>query len=262
MFDYTKTFNFSGKNIVVTGGLGLIGMSVCDAFLDYGANVIVADIDKKAFAGYKKKKKSNKKLIFCDFDITDPVKIKKEFKDMVRRRKKIDVWVNLAYPRTPGWGEKKNEMSFDAWDENVRMHLGGYFWISKLVLEQMKKQKEGSLINFGSIYGVVGPNFDVYKGTGMIMPAAYSAIKGAIVNLSRYFASMYGPYNVRVNTVCPGGIENDQPRRFIRQYSKKTPMKRMGKPEEIAMPVVFLASKGASYINGHTLMVDGGWTSQ
>ena len=261
MFDYKNVFDFSGKNIVVTGGLGLIGVSVCDAFLPFGGNVIIADIDEDKFNDIKNGRGGSKgNLSFIQFDITDPKKTESGIKNIIKDRKTIDVWVNLAYPRTSDWGKNKEDLVFSAWDENVRSHLGGYFWASKLVLEHMKQQGRGALINFGSIYGVVGPKFDVYEGTGMTMPAAYSAIKGAIVNLSRYFAALYGPHNVRVNTVCPGGVEDGQDAGFVVKYSESTPLKRMARPEEIAMPTVFLASEGASYINGHTLMVDGGWT--
>ncbi len=259
---YSNMLDFKGKNIVVSGGLGLIGSSVCDAFLEFGGNVIIADIDEDKFDKLKAAKGSEgERLSFIYFDISAPEDAENQFREIVERNGKNDVWVNLAYPRTDDWGKAVEDVSFESWDENVRMHLGGYFWTSKLVLEHMKKKKHGSLINFGSIYGVVGPNFDLYKGTDMTMPVAYSAIKGAIVNLSRYFATLYGPYNVRVNTICPGGIEDGQSREFVEKYSELTPLKRMGKPEEIALPTLFLASEGASYVNGHTLLVDGGWTA-
>ena len=262
MSNYRNMLEFKGKNIVVSGGLGLIGSYVCDAFLEFGGNVIVADINEKKFEELKTAKVSDgEKFSFTYFDISIPQNAENQFRGIVESNGRIDVWVNLAYPRTEDWNKGIENVSFESWDENVRMHLGGYFWISKLVLEHMKNKKYGSLINFGSIYGIVGPNFDIYKGTDMTMPVAYSAIKGAIVNLSRYFAALYGPYNVRVNTICPGGIEDGQPREFIEKYSELTPLKRMGKPEEMALPTLFLASDGASYVNGHTLMVDGGWTA-
>src|SRR3990167_1820579 len=140
------------------------------------------------------------------------------------------------------------------------MHLNAYSWISRKVCLIMKKQKSGSLINFGSIYGVVGNDFTVYEGTPMGSAMAYSAIKGGITNLGRYLASYFGEYNVRVNTICPGGIFDNQNKIFVKNYSKKTPLKRMGNPSEIATAVLFLASDASSYITGTTLMVDGGWT--
>ena len=141
------------------------------------------------------------------------------------------------------------------------MQLNSYAWISRKVCLIMKKQKGGSLINFASIYGTVGANFNIYDGTKMTSAFAYSAIKGGVINFSRYLASYFGQYNVRVNTVCPGGIFDSQDKTFVKNYSKQSPLKRMGNPDDIAPAVLFLASDGASYITGATIMVDGGWTA-
>jgi NAD(P)-dependent dehydrogenase (short-subunit alcohol dehydrogenase family) len=107
---------------------------------------------------------------------------------------------------------------------------------------------------------LVGPDFGVYDGTEMTMPAAYSAIKGGVVNFSRYLASYYGPDNIRINCVSPGGIFDNQNDIFIKQYERRVPMRRMGLPADIAPSVTFLLSDAAGYITGHNLMVDGGWT--
>ena len=122
------------------------------------------------------------------------------------------------------------------------------------------KPENGSIINFGSIYGVVGPDFSIYQGTDMTVAAAYSAIKGGIISFTRYLATYYAKCGIRVNAICPGGIFDNQPQTFVKKYEKKTPMGRMGKAEEMVGPVIFLASDAASYVTGHILMVDGGWT--
>ncbi len=126
----------------------------------------------------------------------------------------------------------------------------------------MRSQEFGSIVNISSIYGIVGPDFDVYKGTEMIMPAAYSAIKGGVINFSRYLSTLYGPHGIRVNCVSPGGVFNNQNPVFVDQYSQITPLKRMGLSREIAPSVGFLLSDEASYITGHNLVVDGGWTAK
>ena len=124
----------------------------------------------------------------------------------------------------------------------------------------MKKQNFGSLINMSSIYGKIGPDFSIYSNTDMTMPAAYSAIKGGINNMTRYLASYYGGHNVRVNTVSPGGIYNNQPQSFVKNYSEKVPLKRMGSPKDIVSAVYYLLTDDAAYVTGHNLIVDGGWT--
>jgi NAD(P)-dependent dehydrogenase (short-subunit alcohol dehydrogenase family) len=140
------------------------------------------------------------------------------------------------------------------------MHLNGYFLCCQVTLEQMKKQNHGSLINMSSIYGHLGPDFSVYAGTEMTMPAAYSAIKGAITNLTRYLASYYGPANVRVNSISPGGVFANQPESFVARYKEKVPLRRMAAANDIAAAVHFLLSDDAAYITGQNLVVDGGWS--
>jgi NAD(P)-dependent dehydrogenase (short-subunit alcohol dehydrogenase family) len=107
----------------------------------------------------------------------------------------------------------------------------------------------------------VGNDFTIYEGYGGTSPAAYAAIKGGLINLTRYLASYFGKYNVRVNCVSPGGIKENQHPSFIERYESKSPLKRMANPEEMAPAIMFLLSEDASYITGHNLMVDGGWTA-
>ena len=124
----------------------------------------------------------------------------------------------------------------------------------------MKAQQSGSILNIASIYGVVGNDFTLYEDYGGTSPAAYSAIKGGIINFTRYLASYYGKDGIRINCVSPGGIKDNQHPSFIERYESKVPMRRMGQPDDIAPAVSFLLSDEAKYITGHNLMVDGGWT--
>src|SRR5690606_18470471 len=101
----------------------------------------------------------------------------------------------------------------------------------------------------------------IYEGTDLNPPAAYSAIKGGITNFTRFLASKYGKNGIRVNTVSPGGIFDNQPIKFVKAYEKKVPLKRMGNPDDIAPSVSFLLSNQSNYITGHNLIIDGGWTS-
>lgn len=262
MSNYLNKFSLNGKISFVTGGAGLIGSEITKALADAGSKVIILEIDKKRADALSKKLKSEGLDVASEvFDATNLSQIDAEIEKLYKKYGQIDVWVNSAYPRTKDWGEKVENLSIASWQKNVDMHLNSYSWISRKVCMIMKKQKSGSLINFASIYGVVGNNFTIYEGTKMNPPMAYSAIKGGIISLSRYLASYFGKYNVRVNTICPGGIFNNQHKNFVQKYSDNTPLKRMGEPGEIASAVLFLASDASSYMTGSTLMVDGGWTA-
>jgi len=261
MNDYKKKFVLKGKTAVVTGGAGLIGGEVVTALAQAGSHVILADIDKKKGTFLTDELKGNNLNVdFHYFDITDIENLQKNITYIVNQFGYINIWVNTAYPRTPDWGNKVEDVSADSWRRNVDMHLNAYAMTSKYVAEGMKA-RGGTIINFGSVYGVLGGDFSIYEGTEMTLPMAYAAIKGGIVNLGRYMASYFGKYNVRINTICPGGVFNEQNPVFVDNYSKKTPLKRMAQPEEVASVVLFLASDAASYITGATIMVDGGWSS-
>jgi NAD(P)-dependent dehydrogenase (short-subunit alcohol dehydrogenase family) len=239
------------KVIVVTGGNGLLGSRILQQLKDDGAIVINAEIQAEDDI--------NKGTITCD--ITDSASIQSTIEKVIKAFGRIDGLVNNAYPRTKDWGKKFEDIPFESWQKNVDMQMNSVFNFCQQMLRLMKEQKHGSIVNISSIYGSVGPDFTVYDGTEMTMPAAYAAIKGGVVNLTRYLAAYYGPYGVRINCVSPGGIFDQQPQSFVSAYEKKVPMRRMGLPEDIAAPVAFLLSDEAAYITGHNLMVDGGWTA-
>jgi len=133
-----------------------------------------------------------------------------------------------------------------------------FLFIQKIMSELLKTK--GAIVNMTSIYGVVGNDLTIYENTSINTAAPYSAIKGGVINFTRYLASYYGRQGVRVNCVSPGGIFDNQHETFVANYEKKVPMGRMGKPDDIAPAVSFLLSDEAKYITGQNLIVDGGWT--
>jgi NAD(P)-dependent dehydrogenase (short-subunit alcohol dehydrogenase family) len=239
------------KVIVVTGSSGLLGRAFVKHLAEGGATVISADINLQNNASAN--------TFHCN--ITEEQTIRSLIAGVLEQHGRIDGWLNSAYPRTSDWGKKIDEISFDSWRKNIDMHLNGYFISSKLAIDAMLPKGKGCLINIASIYGVVGPDFTVYDGTEMTMPAAYAAIKGGLVNLTQYLASYYGKSGIRVNTISPGGIFDNQPESFLKNYNNKVPLKRMGTPDDIAPAAVYLFSDAASYVTGHNLIIDGGWTA-
>jgi NAD(P)-dependent dehydrogenase (short-subunit alcohol dehydrogenase family) len=239
------------KIILVTGANGLLGKAIVSKVKAEGGTCLSADISMKTDLPSGQ--------INCD--ITDPDSVSEMIHLTSGISGRIDGLVNCAYPRTKDWGNKFEDIRLESWRQNMDMQLNSVFVLCQAVLEMMKPQGKGSVINLSSIYGIVGPDFSVYEGTSLTMPAAYAAVKGGVINFTRYLASYYGHSNLRVNCVSPGGIFDQQPASFVKNYEQKVPMHRMGTPEDIAGPVCFLLSDESSYITGHNLVVDGGWTA-
>ncbi len=271
LIDYLQKFSLSNKIAFVVGGLGLIGREVSIAFAMAGAKTIVLDVDaKKGKLFYEEIYSKGYNLTFELFDCTDMDQIEKNFAELIKKNDCPEVFINCSYPRTEHWGKSSlRSISLKSFRENVDIHMNSYAWLARLAAEAMvKKGNEGSIIQLGSTYGIVGQDLTIYEGTEMHENMTYSAIKGGITNLTRQLASYYGQFNIRVNTLCPGGLaghvagkSDEQNPIFVEQYSKKTSLKRMGLPEEVASTALFLASDAASYVTGATIMVDGGWTA-
>lgn len=242
--------NLKGKIIIVTGGSGLLGQTFIYKLSNSGAIAINADIE---FTNI-----NNENQIKCD--ITNTESTDNLIKTVLDKYGRIDGIVNNAYPRTDDWGISFDLVSEDSWKKNIDMQLNSYVFFTRKVLKIMVKQNYGSIVNIASIYGIVGPDFTVYENTNLTNAAEYAAIKGGIINISRYLASMFGKYNIRVNCISPGGIFNNQNPIFVSQYESKVPMKRMGKPEDIAPAVAFLLSDESEYLTGQNIIIDGGWT--
>lgn len=242
--------SLADKIVVITGGSGLIGRSLVRQVREDGGIAINADLNPA----------DGDEEGFIKCDVTSEHQVQALVDEVVTRYGRFDGWVNNAYPRTKDWGARFEDIAVDSWSKNVDLQMNSVFLGCQLALRHMGTRKAGSIVNIASIYGVVGPDFGVYNGTEMTMPAAYSAIKGGVVNFTRYLASYYGPRGVRVNCVSPGGVFDGQPELFVTQYEEKVPLRRMARPDEISPAVAFLLSDQSSYVTGHNLMVDGGWT--
>ena len=143
------------------------------------------------------------------------------------------------------------------WNRCFEVSLTAIFDLTKLLLSKIKKSKSASIINISSIYGVYGPDWEIYKGTKMSNPASYASAKAGLIHLSKWLSKTLGP-KIRINTVSPGGIFRNQPKKFVRAYIKKTSLKRMAIENDFMGIILLLASDASSYITGQNIIVDGG----
>jgi len=241
------------KIIIVTGGAGLIGSEIVADIFKKGGIAINADNSVETSLEHHR----------FNLDVSKENSIDDCVNFVIANYDKIDGLVNCAYPKTSDWGDKFEDISFQSWRKNVDLQMNSVFYLAQCVLKQMIIQQSGSIVNITSIYGVVGNDFTLYEDYNGTSPAAYSAIKGGIINFTRYLASYYGKNNIRVNCVSPGGIKDEinQHPSFIKKYEEKVPMRRLGNPNDIAPSVSFLLSNEAKYITGQNLIIDGGWTA-
>ncbi|MFA6969269.1 MAG: SDR family oxidoreductase, partial [Candidatus Paceibacterota bacterium] len=174
---------------------------------------------------------------------------------------RVDAVINATYPKTKNYGKKFEDADIDEMLENATLHMKTCMTVVRGFLPLFKEQKSGSVIFFGSIYGVAAPRFEIYEGTNMTVPAEYAAAKGGTLSLMRYFAALLGSCNVRVNAISPGGIADNQSQSFIDAYSKHLLVgEGLLRPEDVSGAAVFLASDASKMMTGQNLIIDGGWT--
>lgn len=256
ILNYKDIFSLKNKTAFIVGGQGLLGMEITKAISSYDAKTIVMDVNKDVSGNHND-------INYQYFDCSKLENIESGLKNIFVEYGCPDIFINCSYPRTKDWTKSSfKEISLKSYQQNIDIHLNSYVWLARLIANQMVENgKKGSIIHLGSIYGILGQDLTLYKGTEMKENMSYSVIKGGITNLTRQMASYYGHYGIRVNTICPGGIQDSkQNPKFVDQYSKKVPLGRLGNASEIASVVLFIASDAASYVSGATIMVDGGWT--
>ena len=252
------------KLVVITGGAGLIGKGFVKAVVENGGTAIIADIDEISGNKVKDeiaKESGSDKIEFIKFDMTSRESIQDLIDVIINKHKVIDALVNNAYPRNRNYGRKFEDVTYEDFCENLNLHLGGYFLMSQEISRVMVNQKRGVIVNIASIYGFMAPRFELYENAGFTSPVEYSAIKGALLSLTKYLASYLGKHDIRVNAISPGGVYDNQPESFVTQYSKKTVIgNRMADADDLTGALVFLLSDASKYITGQNIVVDGGWS--
>lgn len=258
--------SLNGRCALVTGGAGHIGRAVGQGLAELGAKVSVLDVDAEACdkqAQALSLVKGNGGLgVSCD--LTDETATREAIHQVVASIGGMDILVHCAAyvgtTQAPGWAVPFEEQSVGAWESALKVNLTSAFIMVQEAQSALSSNGYGSVILFGSTYGLVGPDMRLYDGTSMANPAGYAASKGGVIQLVRHMATLLAP-KVRVNSVSPGGVWRDQPESFHQKYVERTPMARMAKEEDLMGAVAYLASDLSQYVTGHNLVVDGGWTA-
>lgn len=239
------------KQIVLLGASGLIGKSIYDRLIKDNYDVYIMDLTNTV---------GHENFVEVDLFSIDSVKLSLDTLDNLNIS--FHGFVNAAYPRTSDWSRNIEDVSYESLCTNINAQLTIPIVLMRFFAEKFKKSGGGRIINFGSIYGVNGPDFELYRNlNNMTVPVAYAAIKSGIINLTKYFASYYGKDNVCFNCISPGGVIDNQNELFLKRYETKVPLGRLANPTEVSGLVAFLLSDDSSYITGQNIMVDGGWTS-
>ena len=258
-----KNFN---KKIIITGGNGLLGKEYLKFFLDTKSTIFI--LDKHIDNEIKELKKKNKNLIYFKCDITKEKELLRVF-SKIKKKGTVDVLINnAAIDATPKSRQKYIEpfekFKTNVWDEVMNVNLKGVFLCCKIFGSYMAKNRGGSIINISSTYGILSPDQRIYEGINkkkFVKPITYSVSKSGIINMTRYLATYWATKKVRVNNLILGGVENNQPKKFIKNYCNKVPLGRMANKKEYNYSIFFLASEMSSYMTGSNLIVDGGWSA-
>jgi NAD(P)-dependent dehydrogenase (short-subunit alcohol dehydrogenase family) len=264
MKKYEELFSLKKKVAIVTGAYGHLGSAISEALADFGATVILIGRNEQKLKTFiSKHPELNDSFEYYVCDVTDEKKFQTIIKDLVERSKRIDILVNNAY-------EKQNEpfekLTKTAWNHAIASSLTHYVTCAQAVSPVMLKEKSGSIINIGSIYAFLGVDHRIFLDIGNNPPIHYAVSKGGILQVTRYLATLWADKGIRVNSISPGYFPKKRPGvperlDYIHEITERTPMRRIGQPDELTGAVIYLASNASSFVTGQNLIVDGGWST-
>jgi NAD(P)-dependent dehydrogenase (short-subunit alcohol dehydrogenase family) len=267
----TGRFGLAGRVAVVTGACGKLGPVWVDALVEAGARVAALDLPSAppspAFADVAAR--AGGAVVRLDCDITDRASIETASHAVLAQLGAPTVLVNNAGidqpPDSPAGRHHLQDLPMDSFRRMVEVNLLGTFQVTQVFGALMAQHGGGSIINIGSLYASVSPDPRFYdhivSDPPFLKPPAYGASKAAIINLTKYLATAFGPHNVRVNALSPGGVLGAQDEEFKHKFCARVPLGRMALHEDLVGPIQFLASDASAYVTGTELRIDGGFTA-
>tara|TARA_A100001011_G_scaffold16199_2_gene16814 strand:- start:11764 stop:12549 length:786 start_codon:yes stop_codon:yes gene_type:complete len=257
----SKILDFSDKTTLITGATGNLGVKLSETFADLGSDLILVDLYKNKLNNLSRSlsEHSNSKINYFVCDLSKEKERKKLISSL--KNQQIDTLINNAAftgeKNFKGWNEKFKNQSVNAWRECLEINLISIFHLTQGIFKNLEMSKNSKVVNVGSIYAHIPPDWSIYENTDMTNPAAYGASKAALLNLTQWLSTL--SKKVRINSVSPGGILRNQPKKFIQRYENKTSLGRMAYEEDIVGVIIFLSSDLSNYVTGQDIRVDGGF---
>ena len=264
MRNIKNMFDLTGKTVAVTGGAGYLGAGISEALVAFGAELYLLGHDAGKVRRECARLREKYDGVTCEsvaFDLRDKDSVHSAVDAVMQMARKIDVLINNA---AYGCTKPLHKYEEEDWVEGIDGTINGVFRMTREILPIMLEQGSGNIINIASMYGMVAPNMEIYGDSGQNNPANYCAGKAAIIQFKKYIACVYAEKGIRANAVSPGPFPNPDVQkdvRFVHALESKTPMHRIGTPEDLQGVMVYLASDASRYTNGQNIAVDGGWTS-
>jgi NAD(P)-dependent dehydrogenase (short-subunit alcohol dehydrogenase family) len=258
-----QLMDLHGRRVLITGATGGLGRMMADTLGELGADLVLVDRPGSDFGPLKKQLEDSWKVRVthrhCDLEQEgDRYALMAWVRDEL---KFLDVLINNAAfvgaSELKGWATSFDLQSVDTWRRALEVNLTAVFSLTQGLRGTLEAARNPSIINIASIYGVLGPDWQLYAGTAMGNPAAYAASKGGLIQFTRWLATTLAP-RIRVNAISPGGVFRGQPKTFVERYEAGTPLGRMAIEDDFKGAVAFLATNLSSYVTGHNLIVDGG----
>ncbi len=251
----SNKYDLKDKKVLLTGVCGQIGQALTLSYLQSGAFVYGVDVavklditSEKLFSRYARR------FMYISGDISHEKSVRAILAEI---KKPIDVLVNCAGIGVYTPFEERTE---DELDSVIATNLKGIILMSKGVARGMVKEKKGTIINFGSVYGITTPDFRIYGKSGRNSSEIYGATKAGVIHFTRYLAVYLARHGVTANAISPGGVFRNQSDSFVKNYTHKTPLARMATTDDLVGAILFLSSQDARYITGQNIIVDGGFT--
>ena len=259
--------SMKGKNVLITGGRAMYGLGATLALADAGANIYLASHSIESAQAFVDELRETKgvKVQAVAFDLDNIESIESLVKTVIDDAGSIDAFIHCSRiipsgGEGIGWDEDPIKL-----EQNVKVNSAASMYLLQLVGEQMIKQQSGSIVVFGSMMGLIGVEKHNYDGNPQMLPGAYghaySVDKSGLTAWVRHAASYYGRHGIRVNAVCPGGLQSERTNPlFAEKYSLHTQVGRLANGDDIKGLILLLASDASAYLTGLSIPVDGGYT--